>query len=100
MHKMVVMYPRPQDETKFRNHYEANHIPLAKRLPGFIGMRHSVSVQGVGEPGPYFCIFEADFPDERAFFAAMTGPEGEAVKADLANFVTTPPLVVHYEVAD
>lgn len=98
MHKLLVLYPHPQDETKFRSHYESKHLPLTAKLPGLLASRHSFSVKSQGGPSPYFCIFEAEFANEAAMGAAMQSPAGEAVVADIPNYVTTPPIVVHYEV--
>jgi uncharacterized protein (TIGR02118 family) len=94
MHKMLVLYPHPQDEKKFRPYYERTHIPMAKKLPGLIDCRYSFSIEGVRAPSPYYCVFEAEF----ASAAAMGSPQGQAVPADVPNFATTMPVVVHYEV--
>lgn len=98
MHKLLVLYPHPQDEKKFRAHYESKHLSLTAKLPGLRASRHSFSVKSQGGPSPYFCIFEAEFDSEAAMGAAMQSPAGQAVVADLGNYVTTPPTVVHYEV--
>jgi uncharacterized protein (TIGR02118 family) len=99
MHKMLVLYPKGQDEKKFRAHYESKHLPLAVRLPGLIGWRYSFDIEGTrGAESPYYCIFEADFADVAAMGKAMQSPEGQAVAGDVSNYVTVPPIIVHYEV--
>jgi len=99
MHKMLVLYPHGQDEKKFRGHYESRHLPLAAKLPGLIGWRYSFAIEGVrGAASPYYCIFEADFPDAETMGKAMQSPEGQAVAGDVTNYVTVPPVILHYEV--
>jgi len=34
MHKFIVLYPKGQDDKKFRAHYENVHVPLCRKLPG------------------------------------------------------------------
>ncbi|MGH6923771.1 MAG: EthD family reductase [Propylenella sp.] len=100
MHKILVLYPFPQDERKFRPYYEDVHMPLVAKLPGLKAYRHSFSISAPpGAPVPFYCIFEAEFADRPAMIAAMTSPAGQAVVADAANFATTPATVVHYDVA-
>ena len=99
MHKLLVLYPKGQDDKKFRAHYESKHLPLVAKLPGLKAYRYSFSVAGVrGAESPYSCIFEADFADEAAMGAAMQSPQGQAVGADVTNYVSVPPVIVHYEV--
>ena len=98
MHKLVVLYPYPQDEAKFRAYYESGHLPLARKIPGLTASRHSMAVEGMGGQSPYFCIFEAAFPDAATMAAGMGSPEGQATGADVANFATTQPVIIHYEV--
>jgi uncharacterized protein (TIGR02118 family) len=99
MHKLVVLYPFPQEETKFRAHYESRHLPLARQIPGLIACRYSLSVDGIGGGAkPYFAIFEADFPDLPTMGAGMESAVGQAVAADVANFAITAPIIIHYEV--
>ena len=98
MHRLLVLYPHPQDDKKFRPYYETKHLGLTAKLPGLLASRHSFSVKSQGGPSPYYCIFEADFASEAAMGAAMQSPAGQAVAADVPNYVTTPPAVLHYEV--
>jgi uncharacterized protein (TIGR02118 family) len=98
MHKIIVLYPHPQDEAKFRAYYATGHIPLAKKLPGLLACRYSMGIEGLGVASPYFCIFEADFADAAAMGAALNSDAGKALGPDMANYVTTPPILLHYEV--
>jgi uncharacterized protein (TIGR02118 family) len=98
MQKLLVLYPHPQDEKKFRPYYENTHLPLTAKLPGLLASRHSFAVKSQGGLSPYYCVFEAEFTSEAAMGAAMQSPAGQAVVADIPNYITTPPIVVHYEV--
>lgn len=33
MHKMIVLYPKPDDPEHFKKYYRETHIPLAKKFP-------------------------------------------------------------------
>ena len=99
MHKILVLYPYPQDEKRFRPYYVDKHLALVRKLPGLRVSGHSFAING--EPGtraPFFCVFEAEFADEAAMVAAMQSAAGQAVVADVPNFVTTPPIVVNYSI--
>ena len=96
MHKVVVLYGPPADPDHFRSYYTATHLPLAARLPGLTGMRHSFAVEGVGAPSPYFCVWEGEFADAAAMGAAMSSPAGEAVAADVANYATGGATILHF----
>ena len=97
MHKIVVLYPPQPDPEAFKAYYVATHIPLARQLPGLLALRYSFGVQGV-VPGdiPFFCVFEAEFSDGAALGAAMGSFEGQAVAADVSNFASVPPTLIHY----
>jgi uncharacterized protein (TIGR02118 family) len=100
MHKMLVLYPKGQDEKKFRPYYEREHASLVAKLPGLKASRYSFAIGGTpGAEAPYYCIFEAEFADEAAMGAALRSPQGQAVVADIPNYVTIPPTIVHYDVA-
>jgi uncharacterized protein (TIGR02118 family) len=101
MHKILVLYPYPQDEKKFRPYYETKHMALVARMPGILGYRFSFDVNGAG-PGaakPFYCVFEADFADTAGFVKAVESEEGRAVREDAPNFSTTPPTVANYTVS-
>jgi uncharacterized protein (TIGR02118 family) len=98
MHKLLVLYPHPQDEKKFRRYYETRHVPLTAKMSGLLASRYSVEIKSPGRPAPYYCVFEAGFESEAAMGAAMQSAAGQAVVADGPNYATTPPIVLHYGV--
>ena len=101
MHKLVVLYPKGQDDAKFRSHYEKVHVKLTAKLPGLIAQRYSFAIEGVrGAEAPFYCVFEADFPDAATMGKALQSPEGQAVGADVPNYITVPPIMMHYEVKE
>ena len=99
MHKLLVLYPKGQDEKKFRSYYEQTHAPLAAKLPELKACRYSFGIKGApGAEPPYYCIFEAEFADEAAMGAALQSATGQAVVADIPNYATIAPIIVHYDV--
>jgi len=98
MHKVVVLYPQPEDAAAFRDYYVSTHLPLALKLPGMLAARYSFDVAAAdGGPG-FFAVFEAEFADGAAFGAAMQSPEGAAVGADVANYSPKGATIIHYPV--
>ena len=106
MHRLVVMYPQPEDPAHFRAYYEVDHLALGRKVPGVIDMHHSFEVGGVptapGVPGPgdlgIFCVFTAAWETEADMVAALSSPEGQAVLADVPNYATGGVYAFHYEV--
>ena len=98
MHKILVLYPHPQDAEKFRPYYESRHLPLVAKLPGLLASRHTFDIRSDGGRAPFYCIFEAEFASEAAMVMAMQSPAGQAVVDDTMNFAATPATVVHYDV--
>ena len=100
MHKIVVLYPEPEDRTAFIEYYEKTHLPLAAQLPGLRSWRYStdISLDAQGNPAKYFAIFEAEFSDVEAFRVAMASPEGQAVAVDVPNYATGGAITLDYEI--
>jgi uncharacterized protein (TIGR02118 family) len=85
--QLTALYNHPEDPAAFDKHYDGTHAPLAKKLPGL--QRFTVQRPGPDQDGnkpQYHLVATLEFADEAAFGAAMSGPEGEAAVADLANF--------------
>jgi uncharacterized protein (TIGR02118 family) len=100
VHRLLVLYPPPTDPAAFREYYEANHLPLAARMPGLRGLRWGLDVAAPGGESPYFCVFEADFEDAAALDAALASPEGEATAADVPNYATGGAVLLRYDVRE
>jgi uncharacterized protein (TIGR02118 family) len=97
MYKLVVMYRHPKSPEHFRDYYVNYHLPLAARLPGLLASRYSMDLAGVGEPSPYFCIWEGEFADAGAMSEAMASPVGREVGADVAVYATGGVVLLHYQ---
>ena len=98
MHKVLALYPPPKDPAHFKRYYEETHLPLARQLPGLLSSRHTFSMEGVGSPSPYFCLWEGEFPDAKAMAASMESPIGQKVAADIANYATNGVTIIHFDV--
>jgi 4-carboxymuconolactone decarboxylase len=98
MHKVLVLYPPPKDPAHFQRYYEQTHLPLAAQLPGLLSSRHTFSIEGVGNPSPYFCIWEGEFADAAAMAQSMGSPVGLRVAADVANYATGGVTILHFDV--
>jgi 4-carboxymuconolactone decarboxylase len=97
MHKVMALYPQPKDPAHFKRYYVEKHLPLAAQMPGLLYSRHTFSVEGVGGPAPFFCIWEGAFPSAASMDAAMQTPIGQQVAADIANYATGGVTLVHYD---
>ncbi|MET1034258.1 MAG: EthD family reductase [Arthrobacter sp.] len=101
MHKLMVLYPEPDNRQAFIDYYTRDHLPLAARLPGLLGWRYSMEISdGPAGSAAYFAVFEADFPHAEAFRSAMASPEGQAVVADVPNYATGGAVVLDYAVVN
>lgn len=94
MHRLLVLYPPPLDPAAFEHHYREVHLPLAARLPGATSMGFALGLTD----GPYYAVFDAEFPSGDALGAAMGSPEGQAVQADVPNYATGGAIVLTYEI--
>jgi uncharacterized protein (TIGR02118 family) len=101
MHRLLVLYPMPQDPQAFRDYYESTHLPLAATMPGLRGYRYGfdAAVPGGGD-APYFCAFEGDFDDAAALDAALASPEGQAIGADVPNYATGGAVMLRYDMRE
>jgi uncharacterized protein (TIGR02118 family) len=72
----------------FRRHLEETHLPLVAKLPGLqrLVMNHVLG-SADGAPPPYDAISEDWFESAEVMQAAFSGPQGQALAADVPNFV-------------
>lgn len=98
MHKLVVLYPEPEDREAFVRYYETHHLPLVKELPNLVDWRYSVNVSNSGDKSPYFAIFEADFETLEAMGEALSSHAGVAIQEDVPNYASGGALVLNYPV--
>lgn len=101
MHKLIVLYRDPPDEAAFRQHYEAVHLPLVRRVPGVIDARASFAPgDGQGGRSRYACIGETLFDSEASMRNSLQTPEGKALIDDAANYAGTRFEMIDFPVAD
>jgi uncharacterized protein (TIGR02118 family) len=86
---IVLMRMRPgMNAEDFRRYLEDTHVPLLAKLPGVQRLvNNHVLASADGSPPPYDLIGEAWFSSAEAMQAAYAGPEGQAVMADVPNFL-------------
>ena len=90
MVKVMVFLARRADLTReeFERHLLEAHLPLVARLPG---LRRTVLNRALPDPGgaapAWDAIAEDWFDDPAALQAALASPEGQAVNADVPNFL-------------
>lgn len=85
MHKLIVLYPQPDDPQQFIEYYERHHVPLAAQLPGLLKQSHG-QPRAVGGETTTFLIWEGLFADRDALFAALQSDIGAKVAADVPNY--------------
>ncbi|ATY09321.1 EthD family reductase [Amycolatopsis sp. AA4] len=100
MHKLVVLYPKPDDPEHFRDYYVSTHLPLVAQMPGLLAYRYSFDITAAPGQTPYFAVFEADFPDAATLSAARSSPQGQKVSADVANYASGGVFVMDYPAQD
>jgi uncharacterized protein (TIGR02118 family) len=107
MHRLVVMYPQPEDPVKFREYYEGVHSTLGMKVPNVRNLHFSFDVKalpanatGIDMDLHLFCVFMAEWDSEADMYQALTGtPEGQAVLADVPNYASSA-FVFHYPIPD
>lgn len=85
-YQLVVLYHHPENAEAFDKHYDETHAPLAARLPGLRAYSVMRPAAVRGERPAYHLAAVLTFDDQDAFNAAMSGEEGRAAVADLADF--------------
>jgi 4-carboxymuconolactone decarboxylase len=100
MHKALALYGQPKDPAHFKRYYEEKHLPLAAQMPGLLYSRHSYSIEGMGGPPPFFCVWEGAFANAAAMRAASESPIGQKVAADVPNYASGGVTLLHYDSPD
>jgi EthD domain len=83
MHKLLVLYPKGQDEKKFRPYYERQHASLVAKLPGLKASRYSFAIGGA--PG-------ADVPTASSRRSLPTRPRWELLCNRRKDRLSSPTL--------
>ena len=98
MARLVVLYKTPKEAAAFDKYYFANHVPIAKKIPGL--RKYEVSEGPVASPaGPsgFHLVATLYFDDMTAIQKAFASAEGQAAAADVQTFTTDPPLMLLFD---
>lgn len=90
MVKVIVLQPRRSDMSPedFEQHLRETHLPLVTKLPGLRRLVvNRVLPDPNGPPPTYDAVAEDWFDDAAAMSAAFASPEGQAVVADMPNYL-------------
>jgi uncharacterized protein (TIGR02118 family) len=93
--KVIVLLPRRADMSPeaFGQHLRETHLPLVTKLPGLRRLVVNwVLPDPNGSPPAYDAVAEDWFDDAAAMGAAFASPEGQAVAADVPNYLDPSPL--------
>jgi uncharacterized protein (TIGR02118 family) len=88
MHRMTILYGRPDDSEAFRRYYYDVHIPIAQKMKGLTGWNLSWVEADPNAPSEYQLVAELYTESAQAMDDMLASPEGRAASADLANFVS------------
>ena len=97
MHKMIVLYPKPDDPEQFKKHYRETHLPLVDKIPGLKSYSYGYPATLDGKEPPHFCMFVGEFESLSAMQAAFGAAEGKAAVADIPNYSPKGATVVHMQ---
>ena len=90
MVKVIVLLPRRADMSReaFQQYLRGTHLPLVAKLPGLRRLvLNWVLPDPNGPPPAYDAVAEDWFDDPAAMGAALASPEGQAVAADVPNYL-------------
>jgi uncharacterized protein (TIGR02118 family) len=90
VHRLTILYDRPDDPDAFRRYYYETHIPLARRMRGLTGWNLSWIEDDQDGASRYLLVCELYAETSEHMDAILASPEGRAASDDLTNFVTAP----------
>ncbi len=85
MVQLIALYRPPEDKEAFLLRYRTEHLPLAARMPGLLGMAAG-PVEGLGVDLPYWYMATLDFPDRETLMASQRSQESRAALKALMAF--------------
>lgn len=89
MFRVSVSYGLPTDPAAFDRYYEANHIPLVRKVPGLVGFTTGKPNSLVpGQEAPYYMVANLFFASAEEFQSALHSAEMAATNEDVANFAS------------
>ncbi len=92
MHRMTILYGRPDDPAEFDRYYREVHLPIAEKMRGLTGWNLTWTDDQVGDSpaigGPVHLVVDLLAESAEAMDAILASPEGQAASADVPNFAT------------
>jgi uncharacterized protein (TIGR02118 family) len=83
---LLILYPKPKDETAFDRAYREEHLPYAgPRLEGATGVATKRVVGPAFAPPPYHLMSDVSFPSLDALKACATSIGGQEALAHAAS---------------
>jgi uncharacterized protein (TIGR02118 family) len=87
--KFMVLYGQPPKPEEFEKYYLGVHMPLVAALKGARKMEAAKCLpQADGSPPAFYRVFAMWFDSPEQMAAVFGTPEGQKVRADVANFTT------------
>lgn len=100
MSKLVVLYKKPADPAHFDKHFRAVHMPLVQKMPGLRSFSFGPATALDGAEGTYFWMFIGTFDSLKAINDALASREGREVVADIPNYYSDTPTILHLDSTD
>ena len=89
MHKVIVLYKHPLDETAFEKYYSEIHLPLAAKIPNVDHAEFTKFSPGPGGSTPeFYRMAELYFVTEELMMQSLATPGGQAAAGDIPKFAT------------
>jgi uncharacterized protein (TIGR02118 family) len=100
MSKLVVMYKKPSDPAHFDKHFRTVHMPLVTKMPGLRNYAFGPASDLDGKDGAFFWMFVGTFDSRQAILDALGSPDGQKVVADIPNYSSEPPVILHIDATE
>jgi uncharacterized protein (TIGR02118 family) len=95
------LYGQPTDPSAFASHYESQHAPLVRAIPGLEAFHVSTGPALGPDGAPVFHqVAMLRFATMDDLQAGLGSPEGQATVGDLANFATGGVTIALFEAND
>lgn len=80
---MIALFREPADPAAFDTAYADGHLPLARKIPGLLGLRVSRIQPPREGKATYYQLTTLDFADREAYKTAMKSAENAAAGKNL-----------------
>jgi len=86
MHKLIVMYKRPENIEEFERAYQETHLPIVAQMPNLRGFEINRIVGAPGTEPEYYLVAEFLFDTREALMEAMASDAGAEAARNLNSF--------------